>query len=90
MLSFGACVPVEYWLMGAVTAVLFFVSILVHELAYSRRKHPSTIESTRRSIAYRMRPLDRSVLFMPGVSGLRQQLQLANDFQHQCEIVQAG
>jgi Zn-dependent protease len=26
----------EYWLMGAVTAVLFFVSILVHELAHSR------------------------------------------------------
>ena len=26
---------VEYWLMGAVTAVLFFVSIVVHELAHS-------------------------------------------------------
>ena len=25
----------EYWLMGAVTAVLFFVSIVVHELAHS-------------------------------------------------------
>jgi Zn-dependent protease len=25
----------QYWLMGAVTAVLFFVSILVHELAHS-------------------------------------------------------
>ncbi|HEY6443849.1 MAG TPA: site-2 protease family protein [Candidatus Acidoferrales bacterium] len=25
----------EYWLMGAVTAVLFFVSIIVHELAHS-------------------------------------------------------
>ena len=28
---------VEYWLMGAVTAVLFFVSIVVHELAHFRR-----------------------------------------------------
>jgi Zn-dependent protease/CBS domain-containing protein len=26
---------VEYWLMGAVTAVLFFLSIVVHELAHS-------------------------------------------------------
>ncbi len=26
---------VEYWLMGGITAVLFFVSILVHELAHS-------------------------------------------------------
>ena len=25
----------EYWLMGAVTAVLFFASIIVHELAHS-------------------------------------------------------
>lgn len=25
----------EYWLMGAVTAILFFVSIVVHELAHS-------------------------------------------------------
>jgi len=25
----------EYWLMGAVTAVLFFASIVVHELAHS-------------------------------------------------------
>ena len=26
---------VEYWVMGAVTAVLFFASIVVHELAHS-------------------------------------------------------
>jgi hypothetical protein len=54
------------------------------------RKHPSTIESIHSSTAYRTRLLDPAVLFMPGVSGLRQQLQLANDFQHQFEIVQAG
>jgi hypothetical protein len=53
------------------------------------RKHPSTIESTHRSTAYRTQPLDPAVLSMPGVSGPRKQLQLANDFQHQFEIVQA-
>ncbi len=33
--EFRGGTSVEYWLMGAVTAVLFFVSILVHELAHS-------------------------------------------------------
>ena len=27
--------PVEYWLLGAVTALLLFVSVLIHELAHS-------------------------------------------------------
>ena len=34
-IEFKGGTSVEYWLMGAVTAVLFFVSILVHELAHS-------------------------------------------------------
>jgi Zn-dependent protease len=33
--EFKSGTSVEYWLMGAVTAVLFFVSIVVHELAHS-------------------------------------------------------
>jgi Zn-dependent protease len=33
--EFRGGTSVEYWLMGAVTAVLFFVSIVVHELAHS-------------------------------------------------------
>ena len=33
--EFKGGTPVEYWLMGAITAVLFFVSLLVHELAHS-------------------------------------------------------
>ena len=33
--EFTGGTSVEYWLMGAVTAVLFFVSIVVHELAHS-------------------------------------------------------
>ena len=33
--EFKGATSVEYWLMGAVTAVLFFVSIVVHELAHS-------------------------------------------------------
>ncbi len=33
--EFKGGTSVEYWLMGAVTAVLFFVSIVVHELAHS-------------------------------------------------------
>ena len=33
--AFKGGTSVEYWLMGAVTAVLFFVSIVVHELAHS-------------------------------------------------------
>jgi len=59
------------------------------------RKPPPTIESTHRSTAYRTRPLapavlDPALLFMPRLSGLRQQLQLANDFQHQFEIDQSN
>src|SRR6266436_1723676 len=34
-LEFKRGTSVEYWLMGAVTAVLFFGSIVVHELAHS-------------------------------------------------------
>ena len=33
--EFKGGTSVEYWLMGAVTAVLFFASIVVHELAHS-------------------------------------------------------
>ena len=33
--EFQGGTSVEYWLMGAVTAVLFFASIVVHELAHS-------------------------------------------------------
>ncbi|MGB9402816.1 MAG: site-2 protease family protein [Candidatus Acidiferrales bacterium] len=33
--EFKGGTPVEYWLMGAITAVLFFVSLFVHELAHS-------------------------------------------------------
>jgi Zn-dependent protease/CBS domain-containing protein len=33
--EFKGGTTVEYWLMGAVTAVLFFASIVVHELAHS-------------------------------------------------------
>jgi Zn-dependent protease len=33
--EFKGGTSMEYWLMGAVTAVLFFVSIVVHELAHS-------------------------------------------------------
>lgn len=33
--EFKGGTTMEYWLMGAVTAVLFFVSIVVHELAHS-------------------------------------------------------
>jgi Zn-dependent protease len=33
--EFKGGTSVEYWLMGAVTAVLFFGSIVVHELAHS-------------------------------------------------------
>jgi Zn-dependent protease/CBS domain-containing protein len=33
--EFKGSTSVEYWLMGAVTAVLFFVSIVIHELAHS-------------------------------------------------------
>jgi Zn-dependent protease/CBS domain-containing protein len=33
--EFKGGTSVEYWLMGAVTAILFFVSIVVHELAHS-------------------------------------------------------
>ena len=41
------------------------------------RNPPSAIESTHRSTAYRARPLDPAVSFMPGLSRLRQQLQLS-------------
>jgi Zn-dependent protease/CBS domain-containing protein len=34
-IEFKGGTSVEYWLMGAVTAVLFFASIVVHELAHS-------------------------------------------------------
>jgi Zn-dependent protease len=34
-MEFKGGTGVEYWLMGAVTAVLFFASIVVHELAHS-------------------------------------------------------
>src|SRR5260370_7865727 len=34
-LEFKRGTSVEYWLMGAVTAVLFFGGIVVHELAHS-------------------------------------------------------
>ena len=33
--EFKGGTSIEYWLMGAVTAVLFFSSIVVHELAHS-------------------------------------------------------
>jgi Zn-dependent protease len=33
--EFKGGTSIEYWLMGAVTAVLFFASIVVHELAHS-------------------------------------------------------
>ena len=33
--AFKGGTSAEYWLMGLVTAVLFFASILVHELAHS-------------------------------------------------------
>ena len=34
-IEFKGGTSIEYWLMGAVTAVLFFASIVVHELAHS-------------------------------------------------------
>lgn len=33
--EFKGGTPAQYWLMGAITAVLFFLSIVVHELAHS-------------------------------------------------------
>jgi hypothetical protein len=51
------------------------------------RKQLSTIESTHRSTAYRTRPLDPAVLFMPGLSGLPQQRRLTIDFRRQFKIV---
>jgi hypothetical protein len=54
------------------------------------RKHPSTIESTHRSTVYRTPPVNPAVLSMPAYSAFDKKCQLANDFQHQCEIVQAG
>ena len=50
----------EYWLMGAVTAVLFFASIVVHELAHSWV-----------AIRYKI-PVHRIILFIfGGVSQIR-------------------
>jgi hypothetical protein len=51
------------------------------------RKQSSTIESTHRATAYRRRPLDPAVLFMPGLSGLPQQRRLANESLRQFKIV---
>src|SRR5260370_7415405 len=46
-LEFKRGTSVEYWLMGAVTAVLFFGSIFVHELAHSWVALPYKIPSHR-------------------------------------------